>query len=189
MFISLIEIIDIIIMTFAIGYIFSDFFKREPSEGYDPLTYYKKSPFFENLKRAALIAAPAVVFHELAHKFVAMSFGASATLHAPYFWYAVVIILKLMRFPLLFFVGGYVTHTPLPALQSSLVAIAGPLTNLILWLASLLVVKYNLVNRKYYKIIVPLGKINMFLFIFNMLPLPGFDGYHFFSNLFRAFIG
>ena len=188
MFISLIEIVDIIIMTFAIGYIFSDFFRREPLEGYDPLTYYKRPPLWENIKYAAMIAAPAVVLHELAHKFVAMSFGASATLHAPYFWYAAVILLKLMRFPLLFFVGGYVTHTLLPPLQSSLVAIAGPLTNLILWLAALTIVKYKLIDRKYYKILVPMGKINMFLFIFNMLPLPGFDGFNFFASLFQAFL-
>ncbi len=174
------------IMTFAIGYIFSDFFRRDPLEGYDPLKYYQKPALWENIKFAAMIAAPAVVFHELAHKFVAIIFGASATLHAPYFWYAIVILLKLMRFPLLFFIGGYVTHTPLPLLESSLVAIAGPLTNLILWLASLAIVKYRLIDRKYYKILVPMGKINMFLFIFNMIPLPGFDGYNFFANIFRA---
>lgn len=184
---TVMEIIDIIIMTFAIGYIFSDFFKREPLEGYDPLKYYRKPPLFENIKFAAMIAAPAVVFHELAHKFVAMAFGATATLHAPYFWYIMVILLKLMRFPLLFFVGGYVSHTPLPFLESSIVAIAGPLTNLILWLTSLAIVKHRLIDRKYYKIIIPMGKLNMFLFIFNMIPLPGFDGYHFFSSIFRAF--
>ena len=174
-------------MTFAIGYIFSDYFKREPLEGYDPLKFYRKSPLIENIKFAAMITAPAVVFHELAHKFVALSFGATATLHAPYGMYAIVILLKMMRFPLLFFVGGYVSHTPLPALQSALVSVAGPLTNLILWLAAIAVVKYSLVNRKYYKIIVPMGKINMFLCIFNMLPLPGFDGFHFISSIFQAF--
>jgi Zn-dependent protease len=187
MIISLAEIIDIFIMTFAIGYIFSDYFKREPLEGYDPLKFYRKSPLIENIKFAAMITAPAVVFHELAHKFVALSFGATATLHAPYGMYAIVILLKMMRFPLLFFVGGYVSHTPLPALQSALVSVAGPLTNLILWLAAIAVVKYSLVNRKYYKIIVPMGKINMFLCIFNMLPLPGFDGFHFISSIFQAF--
>jgi len=189
MFISLGEIIDIIIMTFAIGYIFSDFFRKEPLEGYDPLTYYKKPPLFESIKFAAMIAAPAIVLHELSHKFVAMAFGATATLHAPYFWYIAVILLKLMRFPLLFFVGGYVSHAPLPALQSSLVAIAGPLTNLVLWLLSLAIIKYKLIDKKYYKILVPMGKLNMFLFIFNMIPLPGFDGYNFISSLFKVFIG
>lgn len=185
---TLMEVVDIIIMTFAIGYIFSDFFRREPLEGYDPLKYYQKQPLFQNIKFAAMIAAPAVVFHELAHKFAAILFGASATLHAPYFWYMIVILLKLMRFPLLFFVGGYVTHTPLPPLQSSIVAIAGPLTNLVLWLVSLAVIKYRLIDRKYYRIIVPLGKLNMFLFIFNMIPLPGFDGYNFVTSLFKALV-
>lgn len=182
------EIIDIIIMTVAIGYIFSDFFRREPLEGYDPLKYYKKPLMIENIKFAAMIAAPAIILHELAHKFIAIIFGATATLHAPYLWYAIVILLKLMRFPLLFFVGGYVSHTLLPPLESSIVAISGPLTNLILWLACLAMIKYRLIDRKYYKIIVPIGKLNMFLFIFNMIPLPGFDGYNFITDLFRVFL-
>lgn len=187
MFLSIVELMDIVIMAIAIGYIFSDFFKREPLEGYNPLKYYQKTPLWENIKHAAMIAAPAVVFHELAHKFIAVLFGAQATLHAPYGMYAIVILLKMMRFPLLFFVGGYVSHTPLPALQSSLVSVAGPLTNLLLWLAALAVIKYQLIDKKYYKIIVPMGKINMFLFIFNMLPLPGFDGFNFFRSLFNVF--
>ena len=186
--ITLMEIVDIIIMTFAIGYIFSDFFRGEPSEGYDPLKYYQKNPIWQNIKFAAMIAAPAVVLHELAHKFVAISFGAIATLHAPYFWYAIIILLKLMRFPLMFFVGGYVTHTPLPPIESALVAISGPLMNLILWLASIIIVKYGLISRKYYKIIIPMGKLNMFLFVFNIIPLPGFDGYNFINSLFKAFL-
>ena len=186
MFIIIQEVIDIIIMIFAIGYIFSDVFRREPLEGYDPLKFYRKNARWEGIKFAALIAAPAIVFHELSHKFVAMFFGATATLHAPYMWYAIVILLKLMKFPLLFFVGGYVSHTALPAIESSMVAIAGPLINLLLWVLCLLAVRYKLINRKYYKIIVPMGKLNMFLFIFNMIPLPGFDGYNFFYALFKA---
>ncbi|MBW2988695.1 M50 family metallopeptidase [Candidatus Woesearchaeota archaeon] len=185
--ITLMEIIDIVIMTLAIGYIFSDFFRKEPLEGYDPLTYYKRPPLWENIKFAAMIAAPAVVLHELAHKFVALYFGASATLHAPYFWYAVVVVLKLMGFPLLFFVGGYVAHTPLASMPSAIVAVAGPLINILLWLASIAVIKYNLIDKKYYKIVIAMGKINLFLGIFNMLPLPGFDGYHFFAALSKAF--
>ncbi|MEA2036706.1 MAG: M50 family metallopeptidase [Nanoarchaeota archaeon] len=181
------EIVDIIVMTFAIGYIFSDFFRREPTEGYDPLKFYQKPALWENIKYAAMIAAPAVVLHELAHKFVAMGFGATATLHAPYGMYAIVVLLKLMKFPLIFFVGGYVSHTALPPFESSLVAIAGPLANLALWVASLLVVKYKLIHRKYYGIAGMMGKLNMFLFIFNMIPFPRFDGYHFFTSLFKIF--
>ena len=187
MFISFREIIDIVAMSLAIGFIFSDFFKREPLEGYDPLKFYQRNALFENIKFAAMIAAPAVVFHELAHKFVAMGFGATATLHAPYTMYAIVILLKLMRFPLIFFVGGYVTHTALPALPSALVAIAGPFMNFFIWGAILMIIRLRLVDKKYYKILIPMAKINLFLGIFNMLPIPGFDGFNFFRSLFIAF--
>ncbi|MBI2139861.1 M50 family metallopeptidase [Candidatus Woesearchaeota archaeon] len=186
-FITLREILDIIIMVFAIGYIFSDMFKRKPEEDYDPLKFYQKSPWWENIKHAALIAAPAVVLHELAHKFAAMSFGAAATLHAPYSWYAIVIFLKMINFPLLFFVGGFVTHTPLPPLPSAIVALAGPLINLMLWLGSKACIRYKLVDRRYWPILMPLGRINLFLFVFNILPLPGFDGSNFLLSLWQAF--
>ena len=43
MLFTLRELIDLVIMTFAIGYIFSTFIKRRPTRGYDPLTYFKKN--------------------------------------------------------------------------------------------------------------------------------------------------
>lgn len=183
MFITIREIIDIVIMTFAIGYIFSTFIKREPVEGYDPIKFYQKNKFWEDLKFGAMIAAPAVVLHELAHKFVAMSFGAVATLHAPLGWYLVIIVLRMLNFPLLFFVGGYVTHTGLPALQSSFVSVAGPLINLVLYLVFMGLIKFRLVHRKHYRLLGISAKLNLFLAVFNMIPIPGFDGYHFFRSL------
>ena len=107
--------------------------------------------------------------------------------YAPYNLYIFVIIMKLLRFPLLFFVGGYVTHTPLPYLQSALVAVAGPLTNFLIWGIIFVIIHYKLINKKYYKILEPMAKINLFLGIFNMIPVPGFDGFSFFVNLFKAF--
>lgn len=187
MFITINEIIDIIIMTFAVGYIFSNFIKREPEESHDPLKYYQKNYLWENIKLGIIIAAPAVVLHELAHKFVAMSFGATATLHAPIMWYLVIILMILIKFPLLFFVGGYVTHTPLPALASSIVSVSGPLFNLIIWVICFSAVKFKLINRKYYRIATISAKLNLFLFIFNMIPIPGFDGYNFIFSLLKVF--
>jgi len=137
----------------------------------------------DNIKFAAMIAAPAVVLHELAHKFVAMGFGATATLHAPLNLYIIVILMKLLRFPLIFFVGGYVTHSSLPHLQSAMVSIAGPLTNFLIWGVIYLIIHFGLVQKKYYKILQPMAKINLFLGIFNMLPIPGFDGFNFFNAL------
>jgi Zn-dependent protease len=177
------EIFNLIIMVLAIGYIFSGYIKREPIEGYDPINYYKRNSIIEDIKYGAMIAAPAVVLHELAHKFVAMAFGAQAILQAPIDWYVLVIILKLLNFPLLFFVGGYVVHTPLPPLQSALVSVAGPLTNLVLYLTCMGLVRFKLVNKKYYRIISISAQLNLFLAIFNMIPIPGFDGYEFFRNM------
>ncbi len=179
------ELIDLVIMILAIGYIFSTFVKRKPISGYDPLAYYQRQPIIEDIKYGAMIAAPAIVLHELAHKFVAMGFGATAILHAPINWYIIIIIMRLLNFPLLFFVGGYVTHTYLPPLQSALVAAAGPLMNLLLFGIARLILKFKLVDRKYYEVVAISGRLSMFLFIFNMIPLPGFDGFHFFTELIK----
>jgi len=190
---SIQEIVDIVMMTLFIGFIFSRYFRRKPVEEYDPLKQYQKSTLWEDVKWGAIIAAPAVVLHELAHKFVAIGFGAQATLHAPglfgipYGMYIFVILLSYLRFPVIFFVGGYVSHTPLATLPSAFVAIAGPFVNLILWLGSIIVVKNKLVHRKYWEQIALAGKLNMFLFIFNMLPIPGFDGFNFIRSLMTMF--
>jgi len=186
MFITINEIIDIIIMTFAIGYIFSSFIK-EPEEDYEPLKHFGKNRLWNSIKIGIIVAAPAVVLHELAHKSAAMFFGAEAILHAPLGWYAIVIILKLINFPFLFFVGGYVSHTALPALPSVIVSFAGPLTNLILYILLISLIKFSLISRKHYKKVFFAAKLNLFLFGFNMLPLPGFDGYGVLTNLLSLF--
>ncbi len=190
-FISLAEVIDIIIMSVAIGFIFKDVFKKQITHHgeYDPLkdNRYKQKRIFDGLKTSIMIAAPAVVLHELAHKFVAMGFGAEAVLHAPYFMYVIVIILKLIGFPLLFIVGGYVAHGPLSAFPSAMVSVAGPLMNFILWGGLMLGMKHKIFDKKYHKILLPMAKLNLLLGAFNMLPIPGFDGFHFFSSLFALF--
>ena len=189
------EIADIIAMTFFIGFIFKDYFRLVPKPkhhaGYEPLEYYnksKKGKFWEDLLHSCMIAAPALVLHEFGHKIVAMSFGAIATLHAPYFMYLIILGMKLIKFPILFFVGGYVTHSALPPLQSAFVSLAGPLTNLILYLICFIAVKYELANNKYTPLLMASGKLNLFLCIFNMIPIPGFDGYNMFMGLWQAFV-
>jgi Zn-dependent protease len=66
----------------------------------------------------------------------------------------------------------------------ALIAFMGPLMHLVLWQGA----RWYLRNadavteaQSHY-----LGitlQINKFLFILNMIPIPGFDGYHVFSNL------
>ncbi|MBR9690814.1 M50 family metallopeptidase, partial [Candidatus Woesearchaeota archaeon] len=176
------EVVDMVIMSLAIGYIFSGYLKKPVIDNYDPLKSFKSNNW-ENVKFGAIVAGLAVVFHELSHKFVAMFFGAKAVLFAPYGFYILVILLKMVGFPFLFFVGGFVTHTGLSAFPAALVAFAGPLMNFILWGAATLAVKKGLIQRKYFAYAVPFAKINLFLGIFNMIPIPGFDGGNFLFNM------
>ena len=189
------EIIDLVLMTFFVGYIFSDMIPVR-RESYEPLVHYKKGFDFDALKFAIMATAPAIILHELAHKFVALSFGLNAVFYAFYrssftlMLGVLTIISKLTGFGFMFFVPGFVdisgygTH-----LQFALAALAGPLVNLILWLGSWYILKNKKYNKKNYLLLILTQRINMFLFIFNMLPIPGFDGYKFYIELIRAFIG
>jgi len=178
------EFFDVIIMSLALGYIFADYFiPYTKSKIYDPLIQFKRP---SGLKYAIVAVAPAIVLHELMHKFVGLAFGVPSTFYASYGWLALGILLKLFGSPLLFFVPGYVSHPIAPPLTSSIIAVAGPLTNLIIWgICAYLIKNYKKYNFSETTLMV-LGfsrKINLFLFIFNMLPIPPFDGFQFFSGL------
>jgi Zn-dependent protease len=180
------ELIDLVIMTAALGFIFKDIFKK-PSEPYEPLTYYKKRFDFESFKFAIMVTAPAIILHELAHKFVALAYGLAAVFHAHYFFLGVGILLKLLNFGFIFFIPGYVMYSTLATnFQTAAIAIAGPLVNLLLWLGSAFMLKQKNIKKKYIPLLFLTKRINMFLFIFNMLPIQPFDGGHFFHALIQA---
>lgn len=181
--ISFSELIDMIIMTAVVGFIFMDIFKK-PRENYDPLLHYTAGFNWNDFLFACLIVAPAIILHELAHKFLALSFGLQATFQAAYLFLGIGLVLKLMRFGFIFVVPAYVSilGRATPA-TFSLVALAGPLMNLILWLSTSFAFKKKIFKKKYNAILLLTSKVNMFLFIFNMLPIPGFDGYKFFTGL------
>ena len=191
-FITIGEIFDIIIMTVLIGFIFSKYLARYKPISEDPLEELKKSKSYfgvsvEDLKFAAMVVAPGIILHELGHKVVAISFGLSATFNAAYFWLGLGVVLTLINFGFIFFVPAYVsvvgqaTH-----LQSALIAFAGPFVNLVLWLGAHFALKGRWFDKKYNSVLGLTAKINMFLFIFNMLPLFFFDGYKVFNGLFHV---
>lgn len=189
------EIIDLILMTFFVGYIFSGFIPVR-KESYDPLTHHRSGFDFESLKFAIYATAPAIILHELAHKFVALGFGLDAVFYAFYrstftlMLGIFTIISKLTGFGFMFFVPGFVGISGAGTqLQFTLTALAGPLINLILWLGSWYLLKNKFYKKKYYLLLLLTQRINMFLFIFNMLPLPGFDGYKVFAGLMSVFSG
>ena len=78
------------------------------------------------------------------------------------------------------------------------VSVAGPLANLITaFLAALLTVflykfifsssNYNLVSNIIVKIILYVVNINCMLFVFNLIPIPGLDGFHILRDVFPSF--
>lgn len=186
------EIIDLFIMVFVIGFIFKDVFQvRVSNKEHDPLEQYKKKNdfFSEGFKTAVIVTAPAIVLHEAAHKITAIMFGLQATFHAAYMWLGIGLFLKLLSFPFIFFVPGFVSYTggPVEPLVRAFIALAGPLVNLLLFLFATLALKQNWFNNKYQPLLVVTKQINLFLFIFNMIPFGFFDGAHVFRNLIEAF--
>ena len=111
--ITLGEIIDLAAMTFFVGYIFSDLIPAR-RENYDPLAHYKSGFDFEGLKFAIMATAPAIIVHEMAHKFMALGFGLSATFYAFYrnsftlMLGILAVISKLTGFGFVFIVPGFV---------------------------------------------------------------------------------
>ena len=183
----ILEVIDVIIMTVVLGFIFRDIFRRPNAGSYDPLKHYEKFNF-SNFKFAVAAVAPAIALHELGHKFAAMAFGVSATFFAAYGWLLIGIFLKIIGFGFIFFIPGFVAPLqPLTSMQSGVIAFAGPFVNLVLWLGSWLILNKMKINKRYYSVLHLTKQINMFLFILNMLPIPGIDGFRVYSSIFKMF--
>lgn len=162
-------------MTVALGYIFSGFIKPAISH----MQFHLPRFNWKELKLAIIISAPAVILHELAHKFVAILFGYSAVFHTWLFGLGIGVFLRIINSPFIIFAPGYVliqgAATPL---VSAIISFAGPFTNLILWIASSLILNNAKHLTRNQAIILYLTKrINMILFIFNMIPIPPLDGY------------
>ncbi len=204
-FINLFEIVDILIMTAALGYIFMRIFR--PARSVDPVDYYlkKKSDRWKAFWFAAAVVAPGIVLHELGHKFVAIAFGAHAIFFAgcssqailgnvPLFNFSCIlligaVILSFFNFPVLLFVPGFVQHTSTGPLPSAIIAFSGPAINGLLWIVARLGLKYQWFPRKYNLPLAIAGRINGFLFIFNMLPIPPFDGFWVLEGLAKGLLG
>lgn len=172
-------------MSLAVGYIFMDMFKiKRLNYAYSQISFDWNALFF-----SALITAPGIIVHELAHKFVAILLGFSATFHAHYQFLMVGIALKLMNFPFIFFVPGYVEipYLYIHPLINSLIAFSGPAFNGLLYLGAKFALQKKFSQRTM-MILFFTQKINGLLFVFNMLPIPGFDGWQVYAGLIKFFL-
>lgn len=178
MIITLQELIDAVIIVIALGYIFKNYMRVEGA--------------MESFKIACIVTAPAIILHELAHKFVALFFGYQATFHAAYSWLALGAILSALKTGILFFVPAFVSITcgtgcSQNPLSGAIIALSGPLANLLIWGTCTILLKKATNTRT--RIILHLTKkINMFLFVFNMLPIPGFDGFQVYTGIYHALL-
>lgn len=184
------EIIDVVLMTIVVGWIFKDVFDQRGVFGggprHTPEEYMRhaknKTLGLEAWGFAALLVAPAIILHELGHKFVALAFGLTATFHAAWLWIGLGVIMKLIG-GFIFFVPAYVSIAGVaPAWAFAATAVAGPLVNFLLWGVAKVApdIRKNLTGKRlkqkeimYWALF---AKINLFLGIFNMIPIPGFDG-------------
>lgn len=186
------EIIQIVITIFAVGFIFSGIAPRRHSlllvngEELELSQESGTSALIKEIKFGAAIAAPAVIFHELAHKFLALAYGFSATYIASWWGLSIGVLLKLFSPGFIFFIPGYVSISGLgTAVQYGLVSIVGPATNLFLFLLFWLFCEKN-IAAKYAKIWHVSKQINLWLFVFNMLPIPGLDGFKFYATILQG---
>jgi len=188
MILDLRELIDVAIMTAAVGYIFMGIFKFSQdkfSTGFD----------WKSFKFACLVTAPAIILHELGHKFVALAYGFEATFHAAYTWLGIGIVLRALQTGFIFFVPAYVNigcatkECIIPPLQMSAIAAAGPFVNLAIFFICWIILKRKGKDmKKHTRVAIYVTKqINLFLFVFNMLPIPMFDGFKVYSGLWKAF--
>lgn len=202
------EIMDMVLMTLIVGYLFKDVFRIPRKQPHDVLEYYQqfshRNVKWENFWFACALIAPAIIVHELGHKFSAMAFGLDATFHAAcstsnlfmggsFFNFAcnlqlLAVVLVTLGFGFVIFVPAFVSISGNAlAWQNAIIAFAGPAVHLVFWLVSAYMLKQpsakHWTQRK--RMFVYFFKqINMILFFFNMLPIPPFDGWHFFSSLF-----
>ncbi len=176
--ITLLEILNFAIMSVVIGYIFMGLYPSRPRTVYD-MTHKKKFDL-RGFKFAVMIAAPAIVLHELAHKFVAMGYGYTASFELFPMGLAIGVILKLIGSPFLLIAPGYVS-IGVEALSNSvayrIIAFAGPATNLVIWLGSMFLLKSKRRWSTWQFSALRMSKyLNMLLFFFNMIPFGPFDG-------------
>ncbi|MDO8556809.1 MAG: M50 family metallopeptidase [Nanoarchaeota archaeon] len=184
MLISPLEVLYFLVLTVATGFIFMQSvvrprteFDAEPHYGFD----------WSAFKLAVMAAAPAVVIHELFHKFVALGFGLSASFEIWGFGLFLGIILKLIGSPFILFAPGYVAISGISSpIQSFFISFAGPFANLLLFIIAWYLLEHaRRLTRTQATVLYLTKQINLFLFIFNMLPIPPLDGFQVFTSLFR----
>lgn len=147
--------------------------------------------------RIILIVIASVCLHELAHGWAAISQGDDTPRKAGHLTLNPVV--HMGWYSILFLCIGGICWGQMPVNPSKfrspkwgniLVSAAGPLLNLALGILFLIVIKLSFSSP--FEGIVSLqflllgARINLMLFLFNLLPIPPLDGFHVFSEFFPS---
>ena len=171
------EVHDLIIAALVIAFVFS----------YRGLNNLLLSIFL--IPISLIVVSLGFIVHEMSHRTVARRFGAVAKFKM---WnqglFLAVILTFISNGNFIFAAPGAVYIFPridiwghpkiITKLQNALISIAGPLSNVAIALASVAV---SFLNPAYSWILIPMFQINMWLAIFNMIPVPPLDGHSIFS--------
>ncbi len=135
----------------------------------------------------ALATLTGFILHELAHRYVARSYGLYASYRA---WYPgllmAILIAILTRGYFVFAAPGAVVIPVLPFIDRRVIeriSIAGPLTNVFISIVCTALLITLPLPPTYYQILEVVGYINAFLALFNLLPIPPLDGSKAITNL------
>ena len=175
------EIRDLAIAWLALGVAFTLLLEREIVAALDlggQLTGLNPVAVAETLLVSLLTVGVGFLLHELAHKVVAVRFGQAAAFRADYRMLGFAVVGALVGF--LFAAPGAVVHRGrITAKQNGLIALAGPVTNLLLavvflvpFFAALTAGTGGFLWEVAYRGL----QINLLLAGFNMLPFGPLDG-------------
>jgi len=141
--------------------------------------FVSKEAFMQGFPIILVAVSTGFVLHELAHKFVAIRYGAFARYQA---WESGLILALFMAFAtggmFVFAAPGavYIYARGLSRRANGIISAAGPLTNLIVGLA-FFSAYMALPNGSYLSVLANgAASINFFLGFFNMLPIYPLDG-------------
>jgi len=161
------EIRDIIISTVLIALIFA-----WPGRG-----FYIDSTFLFIFLIDLFIVGSSFIFHELAHRTVARYFGAYSEFRAWFEGLIFALILKvLFGFTIIAPGAVYIFKDYLTSEENGIIALSGPLSNIMLaiifYILSTFVSPFSLL----FWIFKNGAFINLYLAVFNLLPIPPLDG-------------
>jgi len=168
------ELRDLVLAWLALGLAFTVFFARG---GTGTLRLLAGGGFATALVVSLLTAGLGFLLHELAHKVVAVRYGQVAEFRADFGMLFLAVISALAGF--IFAAPGAVYHRGrLTEREGGLIALAGPVTNLVLAAVFVPVFAAGLaVDSPLLSLVGGRGLgINLFLAAFNMLPFGALDG-------------